>query len=151
MAEFGSSDCGASLGDILGAAIRRRNQQAQQEPDPAAPRDERWKPICWWTGGASSAACLLARLRGAGGARRRRWSPSPRFGVIERAHVARVAVSGLITEDRKLTEAIDALADDDRVKALIVVDRQSRRQRRRRRERCTTRSRGSPRRSRWSR
>ena len=31
MAEFGSSDCGASLGDILGAAIRRRNQQAQTE------------------------------------------------------------------------------------------------------------------------
>ena len=29
MAEFGSSDSGASLGDILGAAIRRRNQQAQ--------------------------------------------------------------------------------------------------------------------------
>jgi small subunit ribosomal protein S1 len=31
MAEFGSTDSGASLGDILGAAIRRRNQQAQQE------------------------------------------------------------------------------------------------------------------------
>src|SRR5579864_962219 len=31
MAEFGSSDSGASLGDILGAAIRRRNQQAEQE------------------------------------------------------------------------------------------------------------------------
>ena len=30
MAEFGSSDWGASLGDILGAAIRRRNQQAQE-------------------------------------------------------------------------------------------------------------------------
>src|SRR5579863_4457656 len=29
MAEFGSSDSGASLGDILGAAIRRRNAQAQ--------------------------------------------------------------------------------------------------------------------------
>jgi small subunit ribosomal protein S1 len=29
MAEFGSSDSGASLGDILGAAIRRRNQMAQ--------------------------------------------------------------------------------------------------------------------------
>jgi small subunit ribosomal protein S1 len=29
--EFGSSDSGASLGDILGAAIRRRNQQAQGE------------------------------------------------------------------------------------------------------------------------
>ena len=29
MAEYGSSDSGASLGDILGAAIRRRNQLAQ--------------------------------------------------------------------------------------------------------------------------
>jgi small subunit ribosomal protein S1 len=29
MAEYGSSDSGASLGDILGAAIRRRNQMAQ--------------------------------------------------------------------------------------------------------------------------
>jgi small subunit ribosomal protein S1 len=33
MAEYGSSDSGASLGDILGAAIRRRNQQAQQESE----------------------------------------------------------------------------------------------------------------------
>jgi small subunit ribosomal protein S1 len=33
MAEFGSSDSGASLGDILGAAIRRRNQQAESEND----------------------------------------------------------------------------------------------------------------------
>ena len=31
IAEFGTSDSGASLGDILGAAIRRRNQQAQTE------------------------------------------------------------------------------------------------------------------------
>ncbi|MDE2328553.1 MAG: S1 RNA-binding domain-containing protein, partial [Rhodospirillales bacterium] len=31
MADYGSSDSGASLGDILGAAIRRRNQQAQSE------------------------------------------------------------------------------------------------------------------------
>jgi small subunit ribosomal protein S1 len=29
IAEFGNSDSGASLGDILGAAIRRRNQQAE--------------------------------------------------------------------------------------------------------------------------
>jgi small subunit ribosomal protein S1 len=29
MAEYGSSDSGASLGDILGAAIRRRNQLQQ--------------------------------------------------------------------------------------------------------------------------
>ena len=31
MAEFGSSNSGASLGDILGAAIRRRNQQTQED------------------------------------------------------------------------------------------------------------------------
>ncbi len=31
MADFGSADSGASLGDILGAAIRRRNQQTQQD------------------------------------------------------------------------------------------------------------------------
>jgi small subunit ribosomal protein S1 len=30
VAEFGSSDSGASLGDILGAAIRRRNQQTDE-------------------------------------------------------------------------------------------------------------------------
>ena len=29
VAEFGTSDSGASLGDILGAAIRRRNQQSE--------------------------------------------------------------------------------------------------------------------------
>lgn len=38
-----------------------------------------------------------------------------------RPHIVRVAVTGLITEDRKLTEAIDALADDAQVKALIVA------------------------------
>ena len=36
------------------------------------------------------------------------------------AHIARVTVKGTITEDRKLTEAIDALADEDRVKAVIL-------------------------------
>lgn len=35
-------------------------------------------------------------------------------------HVARLNIHGLITEDRKLTEAIDKLADDSSVKALIV-------------------------------
>ncbi len=37
------------------------------------------------------------------------------------AHVARLTVAGMITEDRKLTEAIDKLADDASVKALIVA------------------------------
>jgi protease IV len=35
-------------------------------------------------------------------------------------HIARLSVTGLITEDRKLTEAIDKLTDDSAVKALIV-------------------------------
>lgn len=35
-------------------------------------------------------------------------------------HITRVTVAGLITEDRKLTDAIDALADDAKVKAVIL-------------------------------
>ncbi len=114
MAEFGSSDSGASLGDILGAAIRRRNQQAQDRELTAdrscgrhrahEPGD---RPVCW-TGGASSAACLLAdgcgarrAGRGAGGSARRRACRSS-----ESAHLARLTVTGIITEDRKLTEAV---------------------------------------------
>lgn len=50
---------------------------------------------------------LLVGLRGAG------LAPTG-------AHIARVTVKGLITEDRKVTEAIDALADDNRVRAVIV-------------------------------
>ena len=33
MAEFGSSDSGASLGDILGAAIRRRQGESEENKD----------------------------------------------------------------------------------------------------------------------
>jgi protease IV len=40
--------------------------------------------------------------------------------AVERAHLARLTVSGLITEDRKLSEAITGLTKDDMVKALIV-------------------------------
>ena len=36
-------------------------------------------------------------------------------------HLARLTVSGIITDDRKLVEAVDKLADNDHVKALIVV------------------------------
>ncbi len=53
-------------------------------------------------------AAVLAGLRGAG--------LTPGGGM----HIARVTVNGLITEDRKLTEAIDAMADDNRVKAVIL-------------------------------
>ena len=52
------------------------------------------------------AAVLIALHRGGVG-----------FG---RAHVARLQVNGLITEDQKLTRAVEKLADDDNVKALIV-------------------------------
>ena len=37
-----------------------------------------------------------------------------------RAHLARLTVSGIITDDRKLTEAVAGLADDGTVRALIV-------------------------------
>jgi protease-4 len=50
---------------------------------------------------------ILAGLRGAG------LAPAG-------AHLDRITVNGLITEDRKLTSAIDGLADDDHVKAVIV-------------------------------
>ncbi len=36
------------------------------------------------------------------------------------AHIARVTVSGVITQDRKMTEAIDDLAEDRNVKAVIL-------------------------------
>jgi protease IV len=36
------------------------------------------------------------------------------------AHITRVSVNGLITEDRKVTEAIDKLAADGHVKAVIL-------------------------------
>jgi protease-4 len=39
---------------------------------------------------------------------------------IAGAHVERLTVSGIITEDRKLTRAVEKLADDPSVKALIV-------------------------------
>ena len=54
-------------------------------------------------------AAVLVALRG---------EQSRRLGG---AHVARLTVSGIITEDRKLTEAVAKLADDDSVKALIVA------------------------------
>jgi protease IV len=37
------------------------------------------------------------------------------------ARIARISVAGLITEDRKVTEAIEGLVDNDQVKALIVA------------------------------
>lgn len=50
---------------------------------------------------------VLAGLRGAG------LTP-------EGAHITRVSVNGIITEDRKLTDSIDKLATDSRVKAVIL-------------------------------
>jgi protease-4 len=43
-----------------------------------------------------------------------------RAGLIERAHVARLTVTGLILDDRKRDEAVAKLARDDSVKALLV-------------------------------
>lgn len=54
-------------------------------------------------------AALIVSARGGGG------------GLPGGIHVARLSVTGLITENRKLTEAIDKLADDSAVKALIVA------------------------------
>ena len=54
-------------------------------------------------------AALIVSARGGGG------------GLPGGTHVARLSVTGLITENRKLTEAIDKLADDSEVKALIVA------------------------------
>jgi protease IV len=43
-----------------------------------------------------------------------------RGGAIPHAHVARLTVSGIITGDRKLDDAVAKLARDDTVKALLV-------------------------------
>ena len=43
-----------------------------------------------------------------------------RTGVVRHAHVARLTVSGIITENRALDQQVADLADDKRVKALIV-------------------------------
>jgi protease-4 len=40
--------------------------------------------------------------------------------VVNRPHVARLTLSGLITEQRRLVDAVSKLADDDATKALIV-------------------------------
>lgn len=44
-----------------------------------------------------------------------------RLAAIDRDYVARITVSGLITEDRKRDKALNDAADDDKVKALIVA------------------------------
>lgn len=43
-----------------------------------------------------------------------------RFAGIERTHVARLTVNGLITQNRDLNRAVRKLATDDRVKALLL-------------------------------
>jgi len=65
--------------------------------------------LIYWRG-ATVLAVLLCLLIGAGRL----------GGLVGRAHVARLTVSGLITEDRKLTDAVALLAKNDSVKALIV-------------------------------
>lgn len=65
--------------------------------------------LVFWRVGAVLAlvVAVLAGLRGVG-------------LVPVGAHISRVTVNGLITEDRKLLEAINGLADDNRVKAVIL-------------------------------
>ena len=41
--------------------------------------------------------------------------------VLGREHVARLTIAGTITEDRKLVDAVDAVARDDSARALLVV------------------------------
>jgi protease-4 len=66
--------------------------------------------LVFWRGFAVLAvvAAALVAMRGEG----------LEFG---RAHLARLTVSGIITDDRKLVEAVTKLADNDSVKALIVT------------------------------
>ena len=67
--------------------------------------------LFFWRGAAVLAVVLavLAALRG------------PEGLGVDSAHVERLTVSGIITENRKLTEAVAKLADRDGVRALIVV------------------------------
>ena len=62
-------------------------------------------------------AALFAVLAAMGGGGSRGGLP---IMPIRGNHIARLSVSGIITENRKLTEAINALADDASVPALIV-------------------------------
>ena len=59
--------------------------------------------------GVAVLAVLAAGLTGLGS-----------FGQIERAHVARVTIAGLITENRDLDRKIRALSKDDKVRAVLV-------------------------------
>ncbi len=65
--------------------------------------------LFFWRAAAvfAAAACLLLVL-------------GPYLSLGGRSHLARLTVAGLITENRKLTEAVTALAKDDAVRGLIV-------------------------------
>lgn len=47
--------------------------------------------------------------------------PAGTTGVLDSAHVARLDIRGTITEDRRMLEAIEALATDSSVRAVIVA------------------------------
>jgi protease-4 len=66
--------------------------------------------LFYWRGATILAvlACLLVGIGRGGGA------------VVSQAHIARLTVTGIISEDRKLTAEVTRLADDDSVKALLV-------------------------------
>jgi protease-4 len=67
--------------------------------------------LSYWRGATVLAVLLLAVVAlGRGGG-----------GGLPHAHVARLTVTGIIAEDRKLNETIAKLADDGTVKALLVA------------------------------
>ena len=65
--------------------------------------------LVFWRGVAVGALVVAALVGFRGGG----------FGSLG-PHIARVSISGLITENHKLTEAISGLADNNQVKAVIV-------------------------------
>jgi len=79
------------------------------ETDLLVDRHRLKRRLFWWRSFAILAvlAAILVALRGSG------------LG-IQHDHIARLNVTGLITEDAKLTRAVDKLADEPGVKALIV-------------------------------
>ncbi len=80
------------------------------EPDMIIDRRRLKRRLFFWrfaTVAAIAGCALLAFGRSQGG--------------LPGAHLERLTVSGIITEDRKLTEAIEKLADDTSVRALIVA------------------------------
>lgn len=78
------------------------------ETDLLLDRRRLQRRLWFWRGFAVTAVLALALLT------------LGKSGAVQRSHVARLDVSGIITENRKLTEAVARLATDGSVKALVV-------------------------------